>query len=262
MTTARIKYHQNNYIDDNFKSALFPLSLLQNIYFVCNYTIRNNFIHAKSYGYYFISLLFTIFIIFAFYWHLRVERNFVQFLSISIFYSLITDHFIYIFECLVLFINNVYISKLNIKLILNIQNVMKIFKQSDDDFLRWRVVNWIFLFGLYLPYVVIGLSYSYNFDNIWSVNAVNHASYTFALLYNDVNVICASRYMNIVNKCIKLWLYNIQGFSERYIQKSNNISQKKYNGIDHIAYFNIYIDIIDSFDKFKSIFQLSVSIEL
>ena len=258
MALTQIKYHQNNYIDENFKKALFPLNLLQNIYFVSKYTIRNNFIHTKSYIYIFFSILSACLIIFAFFSHMELERDFVKVLSISIYYSLIVDHFIYIFECLILFLDSFKNSKLHIELILNVQKIMKIFKKSDNDFKRWHIVNWIIFFTIFVSYFVISVLFASRIDNIWSNHTLRHVFYMFALLYYDVNIICAYRYMNIINKCIKLCICNIQRFSKRYIENSN---PTKYIGIDHKTYFSIYIDIIDSFDKFKNMFQLSVSIK-
>nr|XP_026497745.1 uncharacterized protein LOC113401885 [Vanessa tameamea] len=43
-----IKKNENNFIDQRFQAALFPLNLFQNVFFQSNYTIKNNFVYRPK----------------------------------------------------------------------------------------------------------------------------------------------------------------------------------------------------------------------
>lgn len=252
MTTFRNKYHINNYIDENFQKGLIPLNILQHVFFLSKYTIRNNFIHTKSYAYtVIISILFPCLVIFAVYSNFPSENGLTD-----VYYAMILHSTLYCIECIILFFNNIYVSKLTVQLILNVQKILRIFKQPGNDLKRWEIENWIALFCNFLIYFLI-ITICVNFEGFtWSTKTLYGILYIFALIYFDVNIICAFRYMNLVNRCFKLWMYNFQIYSDRISQIS--ISATRNIQIDLKTYFDAYNIIIDSFNTFKRIFQLSV----
>ncbi|XP_064074644.1 uncharacterized protein LOC135193956 [Vanessa tameamea] len=151
-----------NFIDQKFQAAIFPLNLFQNIFFQSKYTIRNNFVHPKSYIYNTLSFIFTVLLIYL--------------------------------MC----------------------------------YVHWKY-----------------FSFSYSF-------------YIFILIFYDVSIICAFRYMKLIRICFELWVYKISqnsGPRYRFVRKTRRSQDGNYKKI-----FDSYIDFIESFELFKIIFQVPVSI--
>ncbi|XP_072948387.1 uncharacterized protein [Epargyreus clarus] len=114
----RKKYLESNYIDKNVQDNLLPLNVMESIFCLSKYRIRNNFIHPRSYTYFLVSLLSnTMFVLIHL---LHVLENFYT--SSKCMYATLICHSILSIMAFICFcIINIFQSNNNVKLIIRIQ---------------------------------------------------------------------------------------------------------------------------------------------
>lgn len=257
-------YLQSNFVDKSFQNALLPLNLLQYTSFLSKYTIRNNFIYPKRCDYHILSFLFICVMIYCHYYQSKIDEM-VQLplhsysaVSFSLFFHFSS----YSGEGIILFIINICSSEYAVQLLLIVQKITTFFRISNNNFRVWKRENWIYVGGTYVIYIFIAIVYAILLKiKIDGISSEMRFSYIFVLLYYDVSIICAFRYIKLCDECLRLWISNVQLYSKQFKCYETDIDKR--NADYYIrGLFNAYVNILDSFELIKRIFQLPVGIKL
>ncbi|XP_045762189.1 uncharacterized protein LOC123865283 [Maniola jurtina] len=249
-------YLQTNFVDKSFQAALLPVNLLQYTSFLSKYTIRNNFIYPKGYIYCILSFFFVCSVIYAHYAHSRIDGMGLT-VKTTISFSLIFNFVFHCFDCVLLFFSNIYSSKYAIKLVVRVQKITNNFRSiSKNYFKNWEKENWIYVAGIYFLYFLVAFMFMFLFPDEVSLS-VSRFAYAFVLLYYDVNIICAFRYVKLCEDCLGWWISNVR-FYLKQLKTYENVIDKMQNKYYLKRLLDSYLDVLDSFDMVKTIFQLPV----
>lgn len=195
----------NNAIDNNVNVFLRPLNLIQSLFFISSYTIRDNFITYKSsvsYAFGFFSIIVVIFI-YVFRVIIYDSENMFVYINVlfdSVYYSLG-------------FTMNLYASvaykNLNINLVLKIQELKKSNLITHNTLYTLTRLNWIYIVTCFFFYVYVASSFIILFeDNRLSVYSEIICQIT--LFAFDVNAIYASQIIRILRAALREWLSDLK----------------------------------------------------
>ncbi|XP_069355811.1 uncharacterized protein [Maniola hyperantus] len=197
--------------------------------------------------------------IYAHYAHSRIDGMDLSF-ETSIRFSLIFNFVFYCSDCILLFFSNIYSSKYEIQLVVRVQKIINNFRFISNNFKNWKKENWIYVAGIYFIYLLVAVMFIILFH--YEVNiSVARFAYVFLLLYYDVNMICAFRYIKLCQDCLGWWISNLRYYSRRFQKYDNDIG--KMNSKYYLkGFLDAYLDILNSFDMIKNIFQLPILLQI
>ena len=149
-----MRYPFDNFVDNDVQSMLLPLNLTQNMLLCPKYRIKNNFIHPNNLTSILmtlcggvISILLTcyrIIVIFSF----EIEEMYWMMLYISAY----ADLLFYCVGFIVNYVANVWQTKRNMALVLQIQNINRCLKEKSYH-KRFMIGNWfnfMLIWGFYI----------------------------------------------------------------------------------------------------------------
>lgn len=251
------KYHceilLNNYLDINFQAMMRPLNLMQYIFFLPKYTIRDNFITPVGFlekGALIFGLLFyTIFFIIHTY-NTAVLKSDLE-LQSQLLYTMYFNLFTYLIGFITNFTSQYFLSKLNVQIILLLQNINRIKFNNGDKMKQCTRQNWIYFYGFftfiiaYRLYIVVSFSTEIILETIAII----------AIMSFDMNIIHASQIQLFIQKEIDMWCFEMEYDARTYSMGGLHVDKKYY----YRKMVKIYVDILKAYDIYKKVYQALVS---
>lgn len=234
----------NNVLEKDFQKMIFPLNLMQNIVLLTKYQIRDNFVTSNSQYISIFSLCITLFL--ATTWiefvvqHLLIYINSKEYVAItSLFYDLFFIPF-----CLILnYVQNVYLSNENVKLILKLHKIEKVtgFSKNNPSFTIW---NWATTLSMFL-FVILAI--------LKSFISLSNLFYFFIGYSLIINIIYAARIIALLKKYLKTWTNLLN------VNLPNHLMEKQSRIFQHESLYKCYVNIFNAYNIFKKTFQVMVS---
>lgn len=243
-TTINIKL--KNLIDNDVKSMLLPINLMQNILLNRKYYIRCNFIYPNGFIYKCVSFCWmSTFLALKLY---RVYEIFSdKYISLDStpthYVDLYLDTPLCSFEYTVNFFINAVKSEQYVLFVLKFQKVCRLLDNGAGK-ARNFISNWLFCIVLLLYHGLLRSTYIFVMGMQWTV-AISLLSHIF----NDANIIFA--------------IVSIKQLTAKVIQWNLQVSRRDcFHDINCETLFKAYVNILECFEIFKDCFQFPVSYRL
>lgn len=237
----------NNYVDNDVRSFLLPLSIMQTICLCPKYRIKDNYVYTTSrssniilfFGtIVFISMYFMRMILFIFDEYTRNHTTFKLVIFIYDFCFYCTGF------CLNFFLSIILVEK-NVNFILTIQSVHR-FINNKKYLQNLTLGNWIFVLFVFSVYIFDTTIFIFNFSLVPKHNILAR----LILICFDAHIVYVIRSITWLKDLLNLWTKEM-------------LDRRLYSDMDekqhYIKMFQCYTDILGCFNNLKSSFKHIVS---
>ena len=236
----------DNTVDKNMQAMLLPLTLTQTVVLSPKFRIKNNVLTPNNGFYKLLLFCGTVLPVSLYCYRMSdlshdkvVEWRIISMQKIAVYWDAIFDCTGFIFN----FFIHLVLSKKNVSLVLTIQKIHRVLN-GDDNFQKFTRNNWISMI------VVISV-----FILFFIYNRVLHANlplYVFITASSpivfDIDLILAIRYIKLLEVHVVLWNHQILN---QCFDHQNETCRKRL--------FEVYFQILESYNIYKQIFQVMVS---
>lgn len=242
MVFNRVRINQRNHInkiDEDVQAILLPLNILQYVIISPKYSIKNNTISSNNYIAKISTILCITFSSALYFYHAITMPSRITLFIKCIHYF---DFFFYTIGYLINYtFNNIY-SEFNIYCVLNLQNIIRSFKNIRIKRLIFQ--NWISV--IFMVIIVITM-FSLRRIYVPRLSDVD-ILYWLALICFDINMLYAIRFVNLLKYNAGLWN---KRFKSKDSFDDNVCCDRK---------FKDYESIVECYKYFKLSFEPLVSI--
>lgn len=230
-----------NYVTKQVQNIFRPLNILQELVLSQNYKINNNFIFPIDWKNVILSLMSVLIIVTLFLLYKR-PRSF----SALYLFCISLNFTLFIFGHIIVFIANTKYTNCYVQLLLNFQKILNSLNftaKSVNFYIFW---NWFFCFANCVQFI---FPYCLYFLYVTEFRFIEFAPY-IGLIVFDAGVVSSIRIAVFIKDFVNRWLYNIK------IRKITKIQASYFYCV---KMFNVYVNILTSYQMFVSVFQDLVS---
>lgn len=226
---------QNENVVDKYLQSIFkPMNIMEALFVCTKYRIRDNVITPNSNLYCVMSVCATIILTAINYVMFFMTPNRTGLEVFEYFFLNIFDFILYFIGGFLDVLTKIGQRFNNVSFVLKIQNVHRILNLNGGSFSYFTMFNWACVIAINCFHFVWTWMYFFIFYEVGLANIIS--SYT--CIRFDMNMICATRNLMLVNRTFKLWMAELRrsGFV-------SGVSDDRYWD----SMFESYVDTLETF---------------
>lgn len=241
----------DNFVTKDFQKVLTPLNMLQQVFFLSKYVIKDNFITSNGHIYNLMSFLaaisyLSLVVMKAIYYILRLPDP-------KIYLLFILEVIIMATGLITNVIINVKQSENNVRLVLTLQKILR--KQMSENIEQeWKIMNLVSVGIILVTYILFYLNF---FIAYYQNNPFYEVLVPALILIFDMNMIYAANMAKIIAKQLDLWIIELKLYCT---EKDLNDEVETDAEFHCIRLLSIYEEILLAYKIYKTVFKHLVRI--